>query len=61
MHKTGKITNNTVLFRFMAINMHYKEIIMNKTIEFQLTDVSREHFDGLFVSFLGKKLRDSEK
>jgi hypothetical protein len=60
-HKTGKITNSTVLFRFMAINMHYKEIITNKTIEFQLTDVSREHFDGLFVSFLGKKLRDSEK
>jgi hypothetical protein len=45
----------------MAINMHYKEIIMNKTIEFQLTDVSREHFYDLFVSFLGKKLRDSEK
>jgi hypothetical protein len=26
-HITGKITNNTVLFRFMAIKMHYKEII----------------------------------
>jgi hypothetical protein len=45
----------------MAINMHYNEIIMNKTIEFQLTDVSREHFYGLFVWFLGKTLRDSEK
>jgi hypothetical protein len=30
-------------------------------MDFQLTEVSREHLYGLFVSFLGKKLRDGEQ
>jgi len=38
----------------MAINMHYKEIIMKKTIEFQLADVSREHFYGFCFRFWEK-------
>jgi hypothetical protein len=30
-------------------------------MDFQLTEVWREHLYGLFVSFLGKKLRDGEQ